>query len=85
MNLRPGQEVRAHFGSGVVEGEVVEVREEPTGDRRIVIRPADEDIEVDTDADRVTPADHVCPACDATLDRTHAYRCPECGVDLVKG
>lgn len=85
MGLRRGQTVRARFGSGVVEGEVIEVRDEPTGDRRVVIRPADEDVEVDTDADRVRPADRVCPACEAAWERAHAYRCPECGVDLVEG
>lgn len=85
MTLRRGQAVRARFGSGVVEGEVVEVREEPTGDLRVIIRPDGEDVEVDTAADRVRPADRVCPTCDAAWERDHAYRCPECGADLVDG
>lgn len=78
----PGQTVRARFGSGVVAGEVREVREEPTGDRRIVIDPFDEDVEVDTDADRVEHA-RACPSCGAVVDRGQSYRCPSCGADLV--
>lgn len=84
-SLRRGQAVRARFGSGVIEGEVIEVRREPAGGRRVVIGLADEDVEVDTDAQRVRPVDRVCPVCDAVLEREHTYRCPECRADLVEG
>lgn len=83
MTLHRGQAVRVHFGSGVVDGEIIEIREEPTGARRVVINSVDEGVELDTDATRVQPVDMVCPACNASWDRKHAYRCPECRVDLV--
>lgn len=83
-DLRRGQVVRARFGAGVVEGKVIEVREEPTGARRVIIDPVGEDVELDTAAARVERVDRICPACEAAWERAHSYRCPACGTDLVE-
>lgn len=81
---RPGRRVRVRFGGEVVEGVVVEVRDEPGGRRRVVVAPDGEDVELDVDERRVDVAGtDRCPACDANLADAPAYRCPDCGLDLV--
>ena len=83
--LRKGTTARARYGGRAVVGEVIEVREETPGVIRVVISPYGEDVELDTDADRVEPVDpaRVCPSCHAVRERREAYRCPACGADLV--
>lgn len=83
--LREGTTVRARYGERAVVGDVIEVREETPGVVRVVLRPHEGDIELDTDASRVDPVDpdRVCPTCAAVRERREAYRCPDCGTDLV--
>ena len=83
--LREGVTARASYGERSVVGEVIEVREEIPGVTRVVLSPRDGDIELDTDARRVEPVDPglICPTCNAVRERREAYRCPECGVDLI--
>ena len=83
--LREGMPARARYGERSVVGDVIEVREEIAGVTRVVLRPREGDIELDTDAERVEPVDPalICPTCNAVRERREAYRCPECGADLV--
>lgn len=85
--LSEGCAAVAHFGGGVVEGRVVEVRREAPGVTRVVIRPFGGGVEVDTDASRVEIKSRArfCPSCDAEWETRPTYRCPECGADLVRG
>ena len=80
--LHEGQRVRAHYRGGVVEGEVVELRR-TAGATRVVL-DVDGETELDTDASRVEPVGARCPRCRAALSRRQAYRCGECGADLVQ-
>jgi hypothetical protein len=83
--LKVGRIARARFGEGILEGRIVEVREEPTGDVRVVLKPFGDDCEVDTAAERVALRDPTteCPACGVVWPEQPAYRCPDCGTDLV--
>jgi len=83
--LGEGVIAQAHYGDGAVVGEVIEVREETPSVTRVVLSPHGEDVELDTDAERVEPIDpdRVCPRCHAVRERREAYRCPGCGDDLV--
>ena len=83
--LREGMTARARYGDRAVVGEVTEIREETPKVTRVVLRPYGEDVELDTDAERVEPVDaeRVCPRCHAVWERREAYRCPDCGADLV--
>lgn len=76
---------RARYGDRSVVGEVVEIREEIPGVTRVVLSPRGGDIELDTDAGRVERVDPalVCPTCNVVWERHEAYRCPDCGADLV--
>ena len=80
--LHEGQRVRARYRGGAVEGEIVEVRR--AGDATRVVLDVDGETELDTDASRVEPLGPHCPRCRASLSRRHAYRCGECGADLVE-
>ena len=80
--LHEGQRVRARYRGGLVEGEVVEIRR-AAGATRVVL-DVDGETELDTDASRVEPAGRRCPRCRASLSRQRAYRCGECGADLVE-
>jgi Zn finger protein HypA/HybF involved in hydrogenase expression len=83
--LREGSTARARYGERAVVGEVIEVREETPEVTRVVLSPYGEDVELDTDAERVEPVDaeRVCPRCHTVWERRQAYRCPDCGADLV--
>jgi hypothetical protein len=83
--IREGTTARARYGERSVVGEVIEVREETPGVTRVVLSPREGDIELDTDASRVDPVapDRICPTCSAVWERREAYRCPDCGADLV--
>ena len=83
--LCEGATARARYGERAVVGEIVEVREETPDVTRVVLSPAGGDVELDTDAERVEPVDptRVCPTCRAVWERREAYRCPDCGADLV--
>jgi Zn finger protein HypA/HybF involved in hydrogenase expression len=83
--LCEGATARARYGERAVVGEIVEVREETPEVTRVVLSPYGEDVELDTDAERVEPVDPtlVCPRCHAVWERREAYRCPDCGADLV--
>jgi hypothetical protein len=83
--LREGATARARYGERAVVGEVIEVREETPEVTRVVLSPHGEDVEIDTDAERVEAVDpdRVCPSCRAVWERREAYRCPDCGADLV--
>ena len=52
---------------------------------RVVLSPYGGDVELDTDASRIEPLDpgRVCPSCHTVWERREAYRCPDCGADLV--
>lgn len=80
-SLRAGVRARARFEDSTVEGEVLEVRS--AGERTRIVLAIDEETELDTDARRVTPIGIPCSRCQATVARSHMYRCPECGADLV--
>jgi hypothetical protein len=84
-DLSEGATARARYGDRAVVGEVLEIREEPAGVTRVVLGPYGEDVELDTDAERVEAVDpdRVCPTCHAVWERREAYRCPACGADLV--
>lgn len=83
--LREGATARARYGDRTVVGEVIEVREETPAVTRVVLSPRGGDVELDTDARRVELVDPgtVCPTCHAVWERREAYRCPDCGADLV--
>jgi len=83
--LGEGVIARARYDDGAVVGEVIEVREETPSVTRVVLSPDGEDVELDTDAERVELVDpgRVCPMCHAVRERREAYRCPECGADLA--
>lgn len=83
--LREGMIARARYRGGAVIGEVIEVREETPEVTRVVLSPCGGDVELDTDAKRVEPLDpdRICPSCHAVWERREAYRCPDCGADLV--
>jgi hypothetical protein len=80
--LREGRRARARYRGGTVEGEVLEVRR--AGGATRVVLVVDGETELDTDASRVDLVGPTCPNCETALSRTHAYRCPECGADLVE-
>ena len=83
--LLEGMTAYARYGDSAVDGEVIEVREETPEVTRVVLSPDGEDVELDTDAERVEAVDpdRVCPSCRAVWERREAYRCPDCGADLV--
>lgn len=83
--IREGMTARARYRGGAVVGEVIEVREETREVTRVVLSPYGGDVELDTDAERVEPLDpgRVCPSCHTVWARREAYRCPDCGADLV--
>lgn len=74
------------FRGGTVEGRIVEVRAETPEVTRVVVSPFGEDVEIDTDADRVDLKDptRYCAACGVEWDDAPTYRCPDCGADLVQ-
>jgi predicted RNA-binding Zn-ribbon protein involved in translation (DUF1610 family) len=80
--LQEGQVVRARYRGGRVEGTVVEIRR--AGDATRVVLNVDGETELDTDAERVERLGPRCPRCEAALSHRQAYRCPECGADLVE-
>lgn len=83
--LAEGVVAAVEFRGGTVEGRIVEVRAETADVRRVVLSPFGEDVEIDTDADRVELRDpaRVCAACGVEWDDPPTYRCPDCGADLV--
>jgi Zn finger protein HypA/HybF involved in hydrogenase expression len=83
--LREGTTARARYGDRAVVGEVIEIREETPSVTRVVLEPYGEDVELDTDAERVERVEpaRVCPTCHTVWERRQAYRCPACGADLV--
>jgi predicted Zn-ribbon and HTH transcriptional regulator len=81
--LSEGRRVRARYRGGEVTGRVLEVRRETAEVTRVVLE-VDGDVELDTDAARVEPVGRVCRRCGVDLARDQAYRCPECGADLVR-
>lgn len=83
--LHEGATARARYRGGAVVGEIVEVREETPEVTRVVLSPYGEDVELDTDARRIelVHPDRVCPTCHTVWEHREAYRCPECGADLV--
>lgn len=77
--------VAVEFRGGTVEGRIVEVRAETADVTRVVVSPFGEDVEIDTDADRVELRDpaRFCASCGVEWDDPPTYRCPDCGADLV--
>jgi tRNA(Ile2) C34 agmatinyltransferase TiaS len=79
--LREGQRVRALYDGGRVEGTIIELRQ-TAGHIRVVIN-VDDETELDTDARRVEALRPRCPRCRSDIPRQQAYRCSDCGADLV--
>lgn len=84
--LEEGTVAAVEFRGGTVEGRIVEVRTETPEVTRVVLSPFGEDVEIDTDAERVTLKDptRYCAACGVEWDDPPTYRCPDCGADLVE-
>lgn len=83
--LEEGTVAAVAFRGGTVEGRIVEVRAETADVTRVVVSPFGEDVEIDTDADRVELKDptRYCTACGVEWADPPTYRCPDCGADLV--
>jgi hypothetical protein len=86
LELREGRTARVEFRDGIIEGRIVEVRVETPDVTRVVVSPFGEDVEVDTDAERVEVRDprEFCASCGVRWEESPTYRCPNCGTDLVE-